>query len=529
MKFGDKLVELRKKNGLSQEELAEKLGVSRQSVSKWESNNTYPETDKIIQIANLFDCSMDDLINDKVVDIDSTLRKNKNNLNNVWDSLLEFITKTVNMFSKMKFTEGLKCVIEMFILALLLSILGKILCGTVSSIITNIFSFLHQDIINTIKDVLYGIFGLIWFVIAIITLIHTFKIRYLNYYEEPKKEETIKNKNVNNKEENVEKTTQQEKIIVRDERPFEFLSILSLIVIVFIKFIAFWILLGTVFSTIGLIISIVFALIHIPAHIIFFWILLLLIAGTVVSIQVIIILISFLFDKKINVITHLIIFISCVVLSGVSIALIALTAKNIDFITDTSAFNPQTTPVEINYKDNLVIDNYGMGEDNKFKYIIDNDIEENKIIATREVDTKYFKLNVKESEMDKMPVITIVENDNGDVKAFYNLFIKNLKKNKIYTFGEYGNDPLVIKANEDTINKLIDNQKKLYLVEENRHDNEIDVIVHDSKVHFKNGLRGEYNGLDDTIKYDEENYSCNKDIEKTEYGEKFIYTCDYQE
>ena len=55
MKFGDKLIQLRKKNGLSQEELASKLNVSRQSVSKWESNNTYPETDKIVQICNLFD------------------------------------------------------------------------------------------------------------------------------------------------------------------------------------------------------------------------------------------------------------------------------------------------------------------------------------------------------------------------------------------------------------------------------------------------------------------------------------------
>lgn len=55
MKFGDKLVALRKKNGLSQEDLAAKLNVSRQSVSKWESNNTYPETDKIIQICTIFD------------------------------------------------------------------------------------------------------------------------------------------------------------------------------------------------------------------------------------------------------------------------------------------------------------------------------------------------------------------------------------------------------------------------------------------------------------------------------------------
>ena len=107
MKFGDKLILLRKKKGLSQEELAEKLGVSRQSVSKWESNNTYPETDKIVQICNIFECSMDDLINDKVTDVEETLRKNKNNLNYVFDSLLEFITKTVSMFSKMTFASGL--------------------------------------------------------------------------------------------------------------------------------------------------------------------------------------------------------------------------------------------------------------------------------------------------------------------------------------------------------------------------------------------------------------------------------------
>ena len=66
MKFGDKLIKLRKKNGFSQEDLANKLNVSRQSVSKWESNNTYPETDKIVQICNIFNCSMDDLINDKI-------------------------------------------------------------------------------------------------------------------------------------------------------------------------------------------------------------------------------------------------------------------------------------------------------------------------------------------------------------------------------------------------------------------------------------------------------------------------------
>ena len=129
--------------------------------------------------------------------------------------------------------------------------------------------------------------------------------------------------------------------------------------------------------------------------------------------------------------------------------------------------------------------------------------------------------------MDKMPVIKITQESNGDFKLFYNLFIENLKDNKIYTFDEYGNDPLIIRANEDTINKLINNLKILYLIEEKSDGNEIDITVHQDRVFFKNGLNGEYDGVNDSIKYDVEDYSCKKEIESTEYGERTIYSCDY--
>ncbi len=62
MKFADKLILLRKRNGMSQEELADKLDVSRQSVSKWESEQSMPELSKILQIAQLFDVSTDYLL-----------------------------------------------------------------------------------------------------------------------------------------------------------------------------------------------------------------------------------------------------------------------------------------------------------------------------------------------------------------------------------------------------------------------------------------------------------------------------------
>ncbi len=65
MTFGEKLSKLRKENNYTQEQLADILNVSRQSVSKWESNMAYPETDKLICLARLFECSTDYLLKDE--------------------------------------------------------------------------------------------------------------------------------------------------------------------------------------------------------------------------------------------------------------------------------------------------------------------------------------------------------------------------------------------------------------------------------------------------------------------------------
>ena len=66
MNFGDKLAALRKESNITQEQLAERLGVSRQAISKWESCTAYPETDKLIKMCELFDCSLDYLLRDGI-------------------------------------------------------------------------------------------------------------------------------------------------------------------------------------------------------------------------------------------------------------------------------------------------------------------------------------------------------------------------------------------------------------------------------------------------------------------------------
>ena len=84
MTLGEKLSRIRKEHNYTQEQLADILGVSRQSISKWESDIAYPETDKLIRIGKLFGCSMDYLLNDDITEMQGFEPEEKETF---WDSI----------------------------------------------------------------------------------------------------------------------------------------------------------------------------------------------------------------------------------------------------------------------------------------------------------------------------------------------------------------------------------------------------------------------------------------------------------
>ena len=71
MILADKIINLRKKAGMSQEDLAYKLNVSRQSVSKWESGIAYPEMTNILILCKIFGCKINDLLSERIEDFNS--------------------------------------------------------------------------------------------------------------------------------------------------------------------------------------------------------------------------------------------------------------------------------------------------------------------------------------------------------------------------------------------------------------------------------------------------------------------------
>ncbi|MGN0339187.1 MAG: helix-turn-helix domain-containing protein [Lachnospira sp.] len=90
MEFNEKLQELRKDRGLTQEELAEALYVSRTAISKWESGRGYPSIDSLKEISNYFSVTIDDLLSgEKLISIAE--KENKSNIQNMCDLLFGIV------------------------------------------------------------------------------------------------------------------------------------------------------------------------------------------------------------------------------------------------------------------------------------------------------------------------------------------------------------------------------------------------------------------------------------------------------
>ena len=181
MSLSKNLKRIRKENNLSQEQLADKLGVSRQAVSKWESEQAYPEMEKMVAICKMFNLNIDELLNQDVREVNEN-KQSKININKYIDDFLEYITKTIDMFSSMCFKTKVKCVLEQGIIigviALILLIVGSI--GGI--FIQDILMILPEKIYWIFYRIIEDIYIILCFILTTILVLHIFKIRYLDYY-----------------------------------------------------------------------------------------------------------------------------------------------------------------------------------------------------------------------------------------------------------------------------------------------------------------------------------------------------------
>lgn len=445
--FSDNIKKIRKENHLSQEQLAEELGVSRQAISKWESGSAYPEMDKIISICKKYNVNIDDLLHKDIKELKGE-EETKYSINKYVEEFFKFITDSINMFVRMKFKDKCKCIFEQVIIALILWGVCSVIFGLLSTILSHTPLQYVPVVYKNVGAFLGSVYGLVSFIVCIIIMIRVFKDRYLNYYQqeivEKEKEET---KTIENRDQKLD-LKPESKIIVRDPKhsDYHFLKGLLKVFLFFVKLVVLEILVGLCMALVCVGIGIVFSFLVAKTGLFFIGCLLGCLSSGVALIVVIVFLFNFVFNRKTNKKLMIWSFVASILVVGLSIGMVAVGSIGFDFINKPK--ETKTDTFEIDMNENSFISNH-----HSVDYIID-DIDNIRV----EIDS------------DKLLTSSYTVNANGSI-YFYSYAdepmklvreeLKGLNEKKIYPFySDFTN--IKIYANSSNIEKLKNNSDNYY-------------------------------------------------------------------
>lgn len=471
MKFCDKLLKLRKMNNMSQEQLADKLGISRQAVSKWESGASIPDMEKMMQLCKILNCNLDELVDDGV----GTTTKMSNDLKMSFDyyykEVIDFITKTINMFWSMHLFEKVKCLLEMFFIALILYLIWTIIGNIINSCFTPLLILLPDNLFLIIKSIfsfIYQFFGLI---AGFVLLVHIFKIRYLDYFitieDQNTKEKTIETpiEEIKNQAEEPKRNyfaPEKDKVIIRDPKhsSYSFFGILAKLVILFIKFLLIFLAIPCIIGFIFLVFAEVLSLWYLQNGLFFLGIALAIAGCAVICYLVLKIIYNFILELKSKFSPIFICFIIGLSLIGIGGGVSFCSYINFDKMT-TQDIETTITTEELEYEENLILSflkqtNVKLVEDSKVDNINIKIKHKNTVKPHLYLTTHY--LNLEKSCY--VYELSFNYHDNGIEQL--NDIIAMLKDKKRFDFEIDYYYQITITATPETIQKLKNNYENRY-------------------------------------------------------------------
>lgn len=454
MRFCDKLPKLRKDNNLSQEQLADRLGVSRQAVSKWESGQSYPDMDKMIQMCGILNCTLEELLDDGT--IGSNTISSKNNLNGYFQDFLKFITRVYNMFCSMTFKQKIKCLIEMGIVILILFILGSILFAVLDSLLFDLIlnippigSFFYRLITNIVAIILV--------IIGIIIFIHLFKVRYLDYYvtveDNSATEKTIEEP-IDKAKEKYYEVKKQEKIIIRDPKhsSFSFFNFLLKIILFSLKVLCVFVSIFMIMSFVMLVILLVMVISYFGYGVLFVWVAVSLAGFILINYNLLEVIYKFIISRKQAAKRIFITSILGLVLIGAGIGLSAVTIMSFDIDHNFEDNEYVTSYEEIDMNDDTMLDfNTDTGN---IKYVIDNSCDNIKLEIRHLKEIQYY--------LDETYFNGYFLNYDVNIGNAYKLILDDLKNKKLRDYDSSDFIMVTVTLSEDNYNKLNSNYKNYY-------------------------------------------------------------------
>ena len=389
-KFSENLKKIRKDNNLSQEQLADELGVSRQAISKWESAVAYPEMDKIITLCEKFNLNIDDLLHKDIREIKSE-EESKKNINKYIDDFLNFITNTINMFSNMNFKSKIKCLFEQCVIGVILFVIFCIVGIIARDLLSGVFSIIPDRIYFVVYSGISFVYVVFSLSVSLMIMLHIFKTRYLDYYEKIKNEVLKENNDeeteLNNENESVIETKKdinkidkknkflfkknENKIIIRDPKhsEYKFITGISKIIVSIIKFFTLCFSLILFAILIGLVFCFIISFLTYKTGLFFIGLLILFVALSVIVIDCILIILNFVFNRKNDKKKLIWSIIISLISIGFGIGLITIGLLNFNYIENDESLL-KTDYIEFDMSNDLFFETYY--ETNDIQYIKSN-------------------------------------------------------------------------------------------------------------------------------------------------------------
>lgn len=462
MKFGENLQKLRKEKGISQEQLAEQLGVTRQSVSKWESGNSYPEMDKIVAICNLFHCDMNVLINKDITE-EREKKDASSVVKEIFSGVTNYVKKTIYLFEHKSLKDIIKMCVQVFIIIcviLLFAIPFMLLKEIVVSLFytgNNWFSIFFAKFWNFIFNGGYAI-------LAIATFLYIFKIKFLDNEEiivEEVEDKTQNSEEVS--EDNSSKTDSSKssekkkvKIIKVKKNDFSLLDLLVKAITVCLKCLFVLFLIPIIIGTIMLLIGLVLLIVLIFKGLFLAGTILLFLGGIVFAIVFIELMLDFIFNLKFSKRRIIITIISSIVVSSIGLGLSIWYFLNLNVINDVpNSFNTETKEEVYTMTDDFLIHYDDYSFNTRF-------VEDNSLTNQVRVRIDYYTIanDVSIERTDNEVYLNYETVDGVNVKQITDSIIKDLKHNKIHTYDQLGQVSITITTSKINIDKIQDNYQK---------------------------------------------------------------------
>lgn len=462
MKFGENLQKLRKEKGISQEQLAEQLGVTRQSVSKWESGNSYPEMDKIVAICNLFHCDMDVLINKDITE-EREKKDASSVVKEIFSGVTNYVKKTIYLFEHKSLKDIIKMCVQVFIIIcviLLFAIPFMLLKEIVVSLFytgNNWFSIFFAKFWNFIFNGGYAI-------LAIATFLYIFKIKFLDNEEiivEEVEDKTQNSEEVS--EDNSSKTDSSKssekkkvKIIKVKKNDFSLLDLLVKAITVCLKCLFVLFLIPIIIGTIMLLIGLVLLIVLIFKGLFLAGPILLFLGGIVFAIVLIELMLDFIFNLKFSKRRIIITIISSIVVSSIGLGLSIWYFLNLNVINDVpTSFKTETKEEIYTMTDDFLIHYDDYSFNTKF-------VEDNSLTNQVRVRIDYYTIanDVSIERTDNEVYLNYETVDGVNVKQITDSVIKDLKHNQIHTYDQLGQVSITITTSKINVDKIQDNYQK---------------------------------------------------------------------